>query len=818
MTGISLGALALMLAVLATYVWKARPAHPTNRAFATFTLALTGWVTGIAGVHSSFAPEISSRITFACASLMPATLLFFVRNYPTASMSSRSIAQRISTSLGVTFAILALTTPLVVHDVTIGPEGPNRSVGPLYRIFAAYFLIGCIVPLFVFLRRRRDARGQARARLQHLAAGLTILFAGGATANLLVPLLTGTSSYSWLGPYFVLPLVALVAHAIIRHRLLDLRLVIHRSVAVLFVMMSTAAVVIAVGRVWVPNWSVSPVFSPLDLAATAAACLLVLAQPVYKAISWLIDSYLYRGHTDHAEALQQATHRLSRLMAPAALAEELKGLTRMLLWPETFAMVVADADGSAFETLDAGNSAAVELLSSSLTEWANAMEDQQPGVLLVSSEEQRLPSALLQGFRSAGVEVVLFLARRQSLGLALLGPRRSGDAYFAKDLSFLESLAQLASVSLDNALLYRQRVQMLEYSARLLESLSSAVIAVDRSGKISRHNASASALFSLPVPAIGHRVDVLPSEVAAALEAALREAPHARETETVVEHPTRGSVPIILSSTIVRGDGSNAVGAIAVATDVSAVKALERNQRRLDHLSTMARFYAGIAHEIRSPLSSISNFAAMLSDRYDDPEFRDIAARLLPAEVGRIVRLADKLRLMAPSEDGKLAPVELTSLLRDIVTLHEPAAREHQISLALKCPPVLPRVAGDPGQLVQLFVNLINNAVEAMPAGGRIDIEADGPGGRDEIVTVSILDRGQGIGPGIQEKIFEPFFTTKPSGTGLGLSICQEISDFHGARLSLLPRAGGGTLAKVELVCLTDAYGRPDTSLAEQLQ
>jgi two-component system sporulation sensor kinase A len=104
-----------------------------------------------------------------------------------------------------------------------------------------------------------------------------------------------------------------------------------------------------------------------------------------------------------------------------------------------------------------------------------------------------------------------------------------------------------------------------------------------------------------------------------------------------------------------------------------------------------------------------------------------------------------------------------------------------------------------------LFVNLLKNAIEAMPDGGTVTIEADHSTGRvPSSIVVRVLDEGTGIDPTVRAKIFEPFFTTKPSGTGLGLSICREIADFHRARLVLLPRSviDGGTIAEVEFPSL----------------
>jgi len=243
-----------------------------------------------------------------------------------------------------------------------------------------------------------------------------------------------------------------------------------------------------------------------------------------------------------------------------------------------------------------------------------------------------------------------------------------------------------------------------------------------------------------------------------------------------------------------------------VFNDLSQVKALESEKQRAERLAAFGSLVAGIAHEIRNPLAAISNFIAMLPDRFDDPEYRDAAVRILPMEVSRIVRLADRLRLMAPSEGGRLSVVALSPLLHDIVAIHSPTAQEQQVKIALRCPDELPKIQGDPGQIVQLFVNLLKNAVEAMPDGGTVTIEADhslgrvGPGS----IVVRVVDEGTGIDPSVRAKIFDPFFTTKTSGTGLGLSICREIADFHRARLTLLPRSiiDGGTIAEVEFPSL----------------
>jgi signal transduction histidine kinase len=154
---------------------------------------------------------------------------------------------------------------------------------------------------------------------------------------------------------------------------------------------------------------------------------------------------------------------------------------------------------------------------------------------------------------------------------------------------------------------------------------------------------------------------------------------------------------------------------------------------------------------------------------------------------------------MAPSDSGKLGLVSLQPLLASIVAIQAPAATESGVSIELRVPDDLPNITGDAEQLVQLFGNLIRNAIEAMPRGGVLTVDAARRAASfTDYVGVEIVDQGLGIESAIRHRVFEPFFTTKPAGTGLGLAICREIADFHGATLSLLPRPGEtGTTARV---------------------
>jgi len=548
-----------------------------------------------------------------------------------------------------------------------------------------------------------------------------------------------------------------------------------------------------------PAWEIETLSIHPSLVIVTIVALAMFLHLAQRFVSRLIDPYLYRG-IEQPVALRGATRRLSRLMQPTELSSELRQILAEVLVPESFTMLVKSFESDSFEPLSAEIPPQVDPQALSAL---HASEPNTSVIVVNPSTETGGSKSTHAALQAAGIEILVTLGRRgQLLGILLLGPRRSGDAYFENDLIFIESLADLASIALENALLYRQRIQMLEYSDRLLESLDSAVVAIDVGGKITSFNPAATKLLNLSDEYHGALMHVLPSEIGWALVLAVSGGWHPREVEVTIDNVVRGTLHVILSTAVLHDDEKRVSGALVVVTDLSAVKALERNQRRVEHLAIMASFYAGIAHEIRNPLAAISNLVALLPDRFDDPEYRDTAVRLLPMEVSRIVRLADRLRLMAPSEGGKLSVVSIPPLLHDIVAIHSPAAHEQRVKIQLHCPDKLPNIQGDPGQLVQLFVNLLRNAVEAMPEGGTVMIEADRAKGRigADSIIVRVLDDGVGIDPVVRPKIFDPFFTTKPAGTGLGLSICREIADFHRARLALLPRSllDGGTIAEVE--------------------
>jgi signal transduction histidine kinase len=222
---------------------------------------------------------------------------------------------------------------------------------------------------------------------------------------------------------------------------------------------------------------------------------------------------------------------------------------------------------------------------------------------------------------------------------------------------------------------------------------------------------------------------------------------------------------------------------------------IEEQLRRADRLSALGELSAGMAHEIRNPLGSIRGTAEILREAVppDDPraEFADIMLR----EVDRLNGVVqDFLDFARPGESDR-ERIQLATVIRDLLALVRQQARKGGIEVVCEAP-VDVEVLADGEQLRQAFLNLVLNAFQAMPEGGRLEVSLQVVGER---VLVRFRDNGAGIEADHLERIFNPFFTTRSSGTGLGLAITHRIVQAHNGRIQVTSTRGEGTTFELSL-------------------
>lgn len=283
------------------------------------------------------------------------------------------------------------------------------------------------------------------------------------------------------------------------------------------------------------------------------------------------------------------------------------------------------------------------------------------------------------------------------------------------------------------------------------------------------------------------------------------DAPSAFGAEVTLDCPVAGGPPVPMSVRGVRiaaGDREEA-GAILILRDLREVRRLQDEVRRREKLAAIGSLAAGVAHELRNPLSSIKGYATYFGSRFAEGSEDREAARVMVQEVERLNRVISDLIGLARPSDIAPHPVDAGFLVRHVLRLVRQDAAHRGVTVRVEpqddarddaqggVPGPLPRVMLDPDRFSQALLNVFLNALEAMPHGGELAVRLSAaPGNR---IAVSVRDTGTGIAPEHLATIFDPYFTTKSQGTGLGLAIVHKIVEAHGGEVSLRSTPGRGT-------------------------
>jgi len=350
------------------------------------------------------------------------------------------------------------------------------------------------------------------------------------------------------------------------------------------------------------------------------------------------------------------------------------------------------------------------------------------------------------------------------------------------------------------------------------------VLAADREGRIVYLNPAASKL-------LGYEPEEVEGEASARIFRAPRGEGHvppgacavpeeAREVEVVAR--SGDILPIGLRLLPLEGRDGSLLGAVAVFQDLREQKAREEQWRRRDRLASLGALAAGVAHEIRNPLAGIGTSAQILKRRIGGGDPRGQFADLILEEVSRLDRIVESLLQFARPTTPRLARQSiLPAIEKALLLVHELAVRQN-VLLRVERADSIPDLYLDPDQILQVLLNVLMNALQALSRGGEIlltvgparkpSAERGGLGRRAtdrlaerrkgppvDVLEVRIRDNGPGIPAAVKGRVFDPFFTTRTQGTGLGLSICQSIVREHGGSISIESVVGQGTTVILDL-------------------
>jgi len=338
------------------------------------------------------------------------------------------------------------------------------------------------------------------------------------------------------------------------------------------------------------------------------------------------------------------------------------------------------------------------------------------------------------------------------------------------------------------------------FSDNLVDNMPIGLLATDTFQKVVSMNYVAGRILELSVPgSIGKGADqVLPKELRLLLQA-LNTSGGIVEQEIDCALKNGKVLPLEVNATLLKDESGNLLGSVLLFKDLSEVRALRKEIARNQRLATVGRLAAGVAHEIRNPLSSIKGFATYFKERYQDaPEDLHIADIMIQ-EVDRLNRVVGQLLEFARPITISKRPLNLKMFVADSLKLVERQAGEKNIRIQANLADLAETVLLDPDKMNQVLLNLYLNAIESMEDGnGNLTVTLTTESAARQ-VAIRIADTGSGIREQDLGHIFDPYFTTKAAGTGLGLAIAQKIIESHDGAIRIDSIPGSGTIVTIIL-------------------
>ncbi|MHC1744692.1 MAG: ATP-binding protein [Syntrophobacteraceae bacterium] len=255
-------------------------------------------------------------------------------------------------------------------------------------------------------------------------------------------------------------------------------------------------------------------------------------------------------------------------------------------------------------------------------------------------------------------------------------------------------------------------------------------------------------------------------------------------------------IPLLVNAAVLRDGSGSPAGHVLMLADISNLKLLEEQLRRSERLASLGRLAAGIAHEIRNPLSSIKGFATILGGRFQEDDRSKRIAEVMVQEVERLNRVVTELLDYAKPTELHKETVSCADIIHRTLELMEGAAENQGVAIQTRILPQDLAVDVDADRFSRALLNLYLNALQSMGRGGVLRVAADC---REGEVHFTVADSGTGIAPENVPHVFDPYFTTKPNGVGLGLANVYKIIEAHNGQIEVVSTLGDGTTFRILL-------------------
>ncbi len=343
----------------------------------------------------------------------------------------------------------------------------------------------------------------------------------------------------------------------------------------------------------------------------------------------------------------------------------------------------------------------------------------------------------------------------------------------------------------------RTLAQMKTYTENVVESMADGLISVDNDKKIVTLNRRAAEFLgdeekNLKGLRISNIFDL-------DIETLLKDQKMIiRDMEVEIKPPSGGRIPLSLSAAPLKDETGREMGLVLLLRDLREIRELQDKVRRSERLASLGRLAAGVAHEIRNPLSSIRGFAQYFMRRLKGQVEEQEYASIMVKEVDRLNRVISELLDFARPKKPHREPQALEEIIDYSLKLLQSEFSQLKIKVEKSFEPDLPKVEVDRDQISQAFLNLFLNSLESIEGEGKIKVSLKRIS-QPPALEVAIMDTGRGIAREDLGKVFEPFFSTKRKGSGLGLAIVHQIVEGHGGNIAVDSQEGMGTTFRITL-------------------
>jgi PAS domain S-box-containing protein len=695
----------------------------------------------------------------------------------------------------------------------------GQLVGAFYLLGFLHFTIALVASAVLLIRTFVKANSTVvRQQVKWVVWG-TLLAVAPFTLLYGLVYLFGAPTDRWLTDVAILPLAIIpfaFGYSVLRYRLMDVELVVRR---VFVYALTTLAIALLIGAVVYTGGlyafgsdetTSGEITLRVVVAVLAMAAVVMAAAPVKNFLQEQVDRLFYGERYDLRHSLLDFGRTLSATTALDPLLDSLVSRLQEVMNVERVAIFIeSKSSRSGYVVARSAGLAASIVVPPDFREMIR-VRSAESGIVRADDLDLN-PDAV--SVRRALHYFVPCVVRGRMVAVIGLGRSVDGALLSSEDVEILRTVSGYVAVAIENSLLYKDQQEraselklLKEFNESIIESINVGLLAVDLDGRVTRLNSALEHILDLRRDAaVGKRVEDLFSEdFADTLKQVLgKDGWRLKEIRNIykLHTATRGNRSLVLNIALAPlQDGQGQTGALVVLEDVTTRISLEEQLQQREKLSSIGLLAAGVAHEVNTPLTGVSSYTQMLLAMLNETDPKHALLQKVRTQAERATNIVNNLLNFSRTGNvTEFAEVNVARVLDDTLQLLEPQLRRSQIELVRDYDPEAPDAYANAAKLQQVFTNLILNARDAIPDGGRITVTTGTA--EDGSLIAEICDTGIGIAPENVAKIYDPFYTTKGvgQGTGLGLAVSYGIIQEHAGRISVDSEPGRGTTFRITL-------------------